>query len=81
MALFRAYGKFLQPWAWWHLGEREGNLAAMRRGIAACHDMGNAAYMTLLETALAEAEACRTTSAIARIGPASPRLMLPTQRP
>ena len=29
----------------------------MRRGIAACHDMGNLVYMTLLETALAEAEA------------------------
>ena len=29
----------------------------MRRGIAACHDMGNAHFMTLFETALAEAEA------------------------
>jgi hypothetical protein len=29
----------------------------MRRGIAACHDMGNLVYMTLLETVLAEAEA------------------------
>jgi hypothetical protein len=45
------------PWARWHLGDREGGLAAMRRGIAACHDMGNAIYTTLFETALAEAEA------------------------
>ena len=57
MQLYRAYGEFLQPWAQWHLGEREGGLAAMRRGIAACHDMGNLVYTTLLETVLAEAEA------------------------
>ena len=57
MALYSAYGAFLQPWARWHLGDREGGLDAMRRGIAACHDMGNLVYMTLLETALAEAEA------------------------
>ena len=57
MALYSAYGEFLQPWARWHLGDREGGLDAMRRGIAACHDMGNFVYMTLLETALAEAEA------------------------
>ena len=55
MALYSAYGAFLQPWARWHLGDREGGLDAMRRGIAACHDMGNLVYMTLLETALAEA--------------------------
>jgi predicted ATPase len=29
----------------------------MRRGIAACHNMGNLVYTTLLQTALAEAEA------------------------
>jgi predicted ATPase len=57
MPLYSAYGEFLQPWVQWHLGEREGGLAAMRRGIAACHDMGNAFHMTLFETALAEAEA------------------------
>jgi class 3 adenylate cyclase/predicted ATPase len=57
MALYSAYGEFLQPWARWHLGDREGGLDAMRRAIAACHDMGNLVYMTLLETALAEAEA------------------------
>jgi len=57
MALYSAYGEFLQPWARWHLGDREGGLDAMRRGIAVCHDMGNFVYMTLLETALAEAEA------------------------
>jgi len=57
MPLYSAYGKFLRPWARWHLGEREGGLAAMRGGIAACHDMGNLLYMTLFETALAEAEA------------------------
>jgi predicted ATPase len=57
MPLYDAYGEFLQPWARWHLGDREGCLAAMRRGIAACHDMGNAVYTTLFETALAEAEA------------------------
>jgi len=57
MALYSAYGEFLQPWARWRLGYREGGLDAMRRGIAACHDMGNLVYMTLLETALAEAEA------------------------
>jgi predicted ATPase len=57
MPLYSAYGKFLRPWARWHLGKREGGLAAMRGGIAACHDMGNLLYMTLFETALAEAEA------------------------
>jgi tetratricopeptide (TPR) repeat protein len=57
MPLYSAYGEFLQPWAQWHLGEREGGLAAMRRGIAACHDMGNPLYTTPFETALAEAEA------------------------
>ena len=57
MALYSAYGEFLQPWARWHLGEREGGLAAMRRGIAACHEMGNALFTTLFETVLAEAEA------------------------
>jgi predicted ATPase len=57
MQLYRAYGEFLQPWAQWHLGEREGGLDAMRRGIAACHDMGNLVFTTLLETSLAEAEA------------------------
>ena len=57
MPLYSAYGEFLQPWARWHLGDREGGLDAMRRGIAACHDMGNLVYTTLLETALAEAEA------------------------
>jgi predicted ATPase len=57
MPLYSAYGEFLQPWARWHLGDREGGLAAMRRGIAACHDIGNALYTTLFETALAEAEA------------------------
>ena len=57
MALYSAYGEFLQPWARWHLGDREGGLDAMRRGIAACHDIGNLVYMTLLETALAETEA------------------------
>ena len=55
--IYSAYGEFLQPWAHWHLGEREGGLAAMRRGIAACHSMGNLVFTTLLETALAEAEA------------------------
>ena len=40
MALYTAYGEFLQPWARWHLGDREGCLDAMRRGIAACHDIG-----------------------------------------
>jgi class 3 adenylate cyclase/predicted ATPase len=57
MPLYSAYGEFLQPWTQWHLGEREGSLAAMRRGIAACHNMGNLIYTTLFETALAEAEA------------------------
>ena len=57
MPLYTAYGEFLQPWARWHLGDREGGLAAMRRGIAACHEMGNVLYMTLFETALAETEA------------------------
>jgi predicted ATPase len=57
MTLYGAYGQFLQPWACWHLGDREGRLAAMRRGIAACHDMGNVVFTTLMETALAEAEA------------------------
>ena len=57
MPLYTAYGEFLQPWARWHLGDREGGLAAMRRGIATCHDMGNVVYTTLFETALAEAEA------------------------
>ena len=57
MQLYRAYGDFLQPWAQWRLGEREGGLAAMRRGIAACRDMGNLIFTTLLETVLAEAEA------------------------
>jgi predicted ATPase len=57
MQLYRAYGEFLQPWAQWHLGEREGGLDAMRRGIAACRDMGNLVFTTLLETSLAEAEA------------------------
>jgi predicted ATPase len=57
MALYGAYGQFLQPWARWHSGDREGCLAAMRSGIAACHDMGNVVFTTLLETALAEAEA------------------------
>jgi class 3 adenylate cyclase/predicted ATPase len=56
MPLYTAYGEFLQPWARWHLGDREGGLAAMRRGIATCHDMGNVVYTTLFETALAEAE-------------------------
>ena len=57
MALYSAYGEFLQPWARWHLGDREGGLDAMRRGIAACHDIGNLVYTTLFETALAETEA------------------------
>jgi predicted ATPase len=57
MPLYSAYGEFLQPWARWHLGAREGGLAAMRRGIASCHNMGNLLYTTLFETALAEAEA------------------------
>ena len=57
MALYSAYGEFLQPWARWHLGDREGGLDAMRRGIAACHQMGNDLFTTLFETALAEAEA------------------------
>jgi predicted ATPase len=41
----------------------------MRRGIAACHDMGNAIHMTLFETALAEAEAAagETEAALASI--------------
>ncbi|MGO9634301.1 MAG: hypothetical protein ACLPX1_10440, partial [Steroidobacteraceae bacterium] len=56
MALYSTYGEFLQPWARWHLGDREGGLDAMRRGVAACHGMGNLVYTTLLETALAEAE-------------------------
>ena len=56
MALYSAYGEFLQPWARWHLGDRKGGLDAMRRGVAACHGMGNLVYTTLLETALAEAE-------------------------
>jgi predicted ATPase len=57
MPLYSAYGEFLKPWARWHLGDREGGLAAMRRGIAACHDMGNVLFTTLFETALAETEA------------------------
>jgi class 3 adenylate cyclase/predicted ATPase len=58
MPLYNAYGEFLQPWARWHLGDRDGGLlTAMRRGIAACHEMDNAIYMTLLETAVAETEA------------------------
>jgi predicted ATPase len=57
MPLYSAYGEFLQPWARWHLGDREGGLAEMRRGIAACHGMGNFIFTTLFETALAEAEA------------------------
>ena len=57
MSLYSAYGEFLQPWARWHLGDREGGIAAMRRGIAACHDLGNTIFTTLFETALAEAEA------------------------
>ena len=57
MPLYTAYGEFLHPWARWHLGDREGGLAAMRGGIAACHQMDNALYMTLFETALAETEA------------------------
>jgi class 3 adenylate cyclase/predicted ATPase len=57
MQLYNAYGSFLVPWAAWRLGDRTNGLAAMRRGIAACHDMGNALFTTLFETALAEAEA------------------------
>jgi predicted ATPase len=57
MPLYSAYGEFLQPWARWHLGDREGGLAAMHRGITALHDMGNVFHTTLFETALAEAEA------------------------
>ena len=69
MPLYTAYGEFLHPWARWRLGEREGSLAAMRRGVAACHDMGNLVFMTLFETALAEAEAeaDEIESALARI--------------
>jgi tetratricopeptide (TPR) repeat protein len=52
MPLYTAYGEFLHPWARWHLGDREGRLAAMRRGISACHDINNVLYMTLFETAL-----------------------------
>jgi predicted ATPase len=72
MPLYRAYGEFLQPWAQWHLGDREGGLAAMRRGIAACHNMGNLVYTTLLQTALAEAEAeaGEIETALATIDPA-----------
>ena len=57
------------PWARWHLGDREGGLDAMRRGIAACHDMGNVLFTTLFETALAEteAEAGEIEAALARI--------------
>jgi hypothetical protein len=47
MPLYCAYGEFLHPWARWHLGDRKGGLAAMRAGIAACHQMDNALYMTL----------------------------------
>jgi predicted ATPase len=57
MALYSAYGEFLQPWARWHLGDREGGLEAMRRGIAACRHIDNPLFTTLFETALAEAEA------------------------
>jgi class 3 adenylate cyclase/tetratricopeptide (TPR) repeat protein len=57
MPLYTAYGEFLHPWARWYLGERQGGLAAMRGGIATCHQMDNPLYMTLFETALAEAEA------------------------
>jgi predicted ATPase len=57
MALYIAYGEFLQPWARWRLGDREGGLDAMRRGVAAFHNIGNLIYATLLETVLAEAEA------------------------
>jgi predicted ATPase len=57
MPLYRAYGEFLQPWSRWHLGDREGGLPAMRRGIVACRNMGNLIYTTLFDTALAEAEA------------------------
>jgi class 3 adenylate cyclase/predicted ATPase len=57
MPLYSAYGQFLEPWARWHLGDREGGLDAMRRGIAACHDMDNLVFTTLFETVLAEAEA------------------------
>jgi class 3 adenylate cyclase/predicted ATPase len=69
MPLYSAYGEFLQPWARWHLGDREGGLAAMRRGIATCHDMGNTIFTTLFEAALAEveAEAGEIEAALARI--------------
>ena len=70
MPLYNAYGEFLQPWARWHLGDRDcGLLTAMRRGITACREMGNAVYMTLIETALAEtvAEAGEMEAALASI--------------
>jgi class 3 adenylate cyclase/predicted ATPase len=57
MQLYSAYGSFLEPWARWHLGDRNNGLFEMRRGIAACLDQGNAMYTQLFETALAEAEA------------------------
>jgi len=44
------------------LGDREGCVVAMRRGIATCHDMGNAFHMTLFETALRRRKQKRASS-------------------
>jgi class 3 adenylate cyclase/tetratricopeptide (TPR) repeat protein len=57
MQLYTAYSGFLRPWSRWYLGDRDGGLSEMRRGIGACHELGNAQYTPLFETALAEAEA------------------------
>jgi hypothetical protein len=57
MQLYTAYSGFLRRWSRWYLGDRDGALTEMRRGIGACHKLGNALWTPLFETALAEAEA------------------------
>jgi len=51
-----AYGRFLDPWARWHLGARDGSLADMRKAVAMLREQGVALYTIALESVLAEVE-------------------------
>ena len=57
MALWTAFGSFLQPWARSRSGDTNAAVSDMRRGVAMLRQQGVYLYAPSLEAALAEAEA------------------------
>jgi predicted ATPase len=57
LPMWMAFSSFVEPWARWHLGDQEGSVMEMRRGIELWRELAGPLNTPLLMARLAEVEA------------------------